>query len=336
MKTCCTILLSLLLGTGFLFAQATETTQMKTAAGPGTYKILRKTDGPIRIPFRMHKGKPLMELTINDEPATLMIDNGILWDEVWLFGSPLVKKLGLKPVDQATIGGAGEGDPTAAYTSTNLKLGFKDIVFYEQPSFVSPPASGFAKIFPGADGQLCNTFFKHFVVEFDFINNEVILHDPETFTYTGNGAILELKLNKSGTHAVPFAFVLNNGKAYSGWTDIDFGGIRNFKIALNNGMHIPLPADVQPTASRGAQGKQQEYRGEIRSFTIGDYVFDHPEVHFGDEGTSRIHPENLGVIGLPLFLKFDTIFDYIHYRIYLTPNENAYKEPGFHPVSPAS
>ncbi len=336
MKKCCTILFSLLLGTSFILAQTADSGNVSPSEGPGSYKILNPSDGPIHIPFRMHNGKPLLDLKINGEPATLMIDNGILWNEVWLFGTPLVNKLGLKPVDQATIGGAGQGNPTAAYTSTGLTLAFPDIVFHDQPSYVSPPEAGFAKMFPGADGQLCNTFFKHFVVEFDFIHNQVILHDPETFAYTGAGCALDLKLNESGTHAVPFSFVMENGKTCKGWTDIDFGGIRNLKIALNNSLNIPLPEDVKPARSAGAQGIQHEYVGKIRSFTIGSYTFREPEVYFGDEKTSRIHPDNLSVIGLPLFMKFTVIFDYIHHKIYLEPNDNAHKDPHFHSIKPAA
>jgi hypothetical protein len=50
--------------------------------------------------------------------------------------------------------------------------------------------------------------------------------------------------------------------------------------------------------------------GKIQSMTIGDYSFDNPMTTFGDEKTSRIHRDNLGVIGLPLFMKFNVIFDY--------------------------
>jgi hypothetical protein len=58
------------------------------STGPGSYEILKKSIGPVRTPFRMHHGKPLLDLEINDKPATMMIDNGILWNQVWLFGSP--------------------------------------------------------------------------------------------------------------------------------------------------------------------------------------------------------------------------------------------------------
>ena len=89
--------------------------------GPGTYKILKKDSGPIRIPFKMQNGKPLMNLEINGKKVTLMIDNGVLWDQVWLAGSPLVDELGLKPIEETIVGGAGEGDPAQAHTAKNLR-----------------------------------------------------------------------------------------------------------------------------------------------------------------------------------------------------------------------
>ncbi|MEI7501177.1 MAG: hypothetical protein WCK84_12110 [Bacteroidota bacterium] len=291
-------------------------------SGPGTYKILKKDSGLIRIPFKMHNGKPLMDLEINGKKATLMIDNGILWDQVWLLGSPLVDELGLKPIEESTIGGTGEGDPTQAYTAKNLTLKFQDIEFYEQPVLVSPTSAGFAKAFPGADGQLCNTFFKHFIVEFDFIKMEILLHDPKSYKYNETGSILDMKLNETGTYSIPFDFVMPDGKEYKDRIDIDLGGIYPLKIALNNKHNIPLPSDVKTTFSYGIQGKTAEYRGVIQSMTIGKYRFENPTAIFGDEKTSRVHPNNLGVIGLPLFMKFNTIFDYFNNKLFLIPNKN--------------
>jgi len=63
----------------------------------------------------MHFGKPLMELEINGQKAALMIDNGVLWDHVWLFGSPLVEALQLKPLDESKIEGSGGDDPTVYF-----------------------------------------------------------------------------------------------------------------------------------------------------------------------------------------------------------------------------
>jgi hypothetical protein len=312
----------ILLAVNHLCAQVKEYLDTSKTSGPGFYKILSEIKNPIKIPFKMHYGKPLMELEINDRKATLMIDNGILWDQVWLFGSPLVEELQLKPIKESLIGGAGKSDPTQAYTSSNLTLKFQNIVFYEQPALVSSPAAGFAKMFPGADGQLCNTFFKHFIVEFDFIQNEIILHHPEKFQRKFNGSILDMQANESGTYSIPFTFTMLNGKTYTDRVDIDLGGIYPLKIALNNEHNIQLPSNAKETFSRSAQGEASEYSAKIQSMTIGKYKFDNPTAIFGDEKTSRIHPNNLGVIGLPLFMKFNIIFNYFNNKLYIEPNKN--------------
>ena len=314
--------LAVFLLVGVLFGAGSSGLSAEAVTGPGRYEKLASGVDPIRIPFRMLNGKPLLDLEINGKKATLMIDNGILWDQVWLFGSPLVTELGLKPKETASIEGAGAADPTQAYTSSPLTLKFSNIIFYDQPVLVSPPASGFARMFPGADGQLCNTFFKHFIVEFDFIRSQVLLHDPERFRYGGNGCVLEMKANESGTYSVPFSMTMPDGKTYDDGVDIDFGGIYALKIALNNKHAVRLPAEVKELASLGAQGKASEFAGMIRSMKIGPYEFKNVTAVFGDEKTSRIHPDNLGVIGLPLFMKFRTIFDYLHNKLYLEPNEN--------------
>jgi hypothetical protein len=302
--------------TGFLLIVVTLNAQNSNnvvTTGPGSYKVLIDEYDTIKIPFKMHNRKPLMELEINGKKATLMIDNGVLWDQVWLFGSSLVEELQLKPID---------GNSTQLYNSENLTIKFDDIIFYEQPVLVSPPTAGFARMFPGADGQLCNTFFKHFIVEFDFIENEIILHDPRKFKYNGKGCILDMQLSESGMYSVPFKITTKDGKVYKDRADIDLGGIYPFKVALNTIHNLQVPSDAKERPAFGGT----EYFAKIDNMTIGDYTFEQPTVAFGDEKTARVHPKNIGMIGLPLFMKFNIIFDYFNNRIYVEPNENFDKQ----------
>ena len=113
-----------------------------------------------------------------------------------------------------------------------------------------------------------------------------------------------------------------NGKTYRNNIDIDFGGIYPIKIALNSKYNIKPPDDAIKTNSYGAQGKSSEFSGKISSMKIGKYQFDDLTAIFGDKSTSRIHPENLGVIGLPLFMKFNITFDYLNNILYIIPNKN--------------
>ena len=131
-----------------------------------------------------------------------------------------------------------------------------------------------------------------------------------------------MKPNKSGTYAIPFSFMLPNGTSYNDFIDIDLGGTYPIKIALNNKFNIKVPLDATPTFSYGIQGKTSEFKSTIASMKIGKYEFLNPPAIFGDEKTSRVHPDNLGVVGLPLFMKFNIAFDYFTNKMYLKPNEN--------------
>ncbi len=316
-KTLTSIIGFLLIGIS-LNAQSSSNSDKLSTSGPGNYKILTDKKDIVRIPFKMHSGKPRLELKINDKKATLMIDNGVLWDQVWLFGSALVQELSLNPIKAGSLDEVETGGSTNLYSSTALTLSFKDIIFYEQPVLVSPAAAGYARIFPGVDGQLCNTFFKHFIVEFDFIHNEIILHNPQKFIYKGNGSILDMHLTETGTYSIPFQITLSNGKVYKDQADLDLGGIYPFKVALNTKHSIQPPSNAKTRSTFGGT----EYFARIENMTIGTYTFQQPLVAFGDEKTARIHPKNIGMIGLPLFMKFNIIFNYFNNKIYIEPNEN--------------
>lgn len=315
-----------LLSISVLALTATNITVKNVPKGPGYYKIFPKQKDEIHIPFTMHNKKPLMSLKINGKDAFLMIDNGILWDEVWLIGSPLVDSLGLKPKESVEIGGSEKDDPTQAFTAEGLTLQFADITFYEQNAVVSPNAAGYANMFPGTDGQLCNTFFRHFIVEFDFFKSEIILHDPAEFKYDGQGSVLDMKLEKNGCYSVPMSFTLKDGTHYDDRVDIDLGGIYSLQIATYNNHNIKTPAGAIPLKSYGNQGESSEFRCKIKEMTIGRFTFDNPEVVFSEGKTARIHQDNLGLIGLPLFMKFNTVFDYFNNKLYLIPNRNILPE----------
>ena len=127
-----------------------------------------------------------------------------------------------------------------------------------------------------------------------------------------------MQLTEAGTYSVPIQITMKDGKVYTDRADIDLGGIYFFKVALNteHSIHPPPNADTRPFFGG------TEYIARIENLTIGNFTFEEPTVVFGDEKTSRIHPKNLGVIGLPMFMKFNTIFDYFNNKIYITPNKN--------------
>ena len=64
----CFCVMMVLAGIDFA-AEAGDNPDTLRTPGPGTYEILGEVDTPIRIPFRLHHGKPLMDLAINGKQA---------------------------------------------------------------------------------------------------------------------------------------------------------------------------------------------------------------------------------------------------------------------------
>ena len=144
------------------------------------------------------------------------------------------------------------------------------------------------------------------------------LHNPKKFNYKGKGCILDMQLTETGTYSVPFKITTEDGKVYKDRADIDLGGIYPFKVALNTAHAIQAPSGAKERPAFGGT----EYFAKIENMTIGDYTFEQPTVVFGDEKTARVHPKNIGMIGLPMFMKFNIIFDYFNNKIYIEPNRN--------------
>lgn len=88
-----------------------------------------------------------MDPEINGQKAAFMIDDGRLWDQVWLFGTPLVDRLGLNPAGKDVMLGMGKGNPTEAYAAQNVTSVFGDIEFQQQ-SVLAPDAADFGGTAP--------------------------------------------------------------------------------------------------------------------------------------------------------------------------------------------
>jgi len=282
----------------------------------GFYK-LKKQKIPISIPFKMINGKPVMNAKLNGIDAKLMIDNGRLWDQIWLFGTPLADNFVLKENVVGNIGGAGSGQTSRSDYAENLTLDFKPVCFYEQEAFISSASDGFTRMFPGVDGQISNTFFGHFVVQFDFIKNKILLFPPDQFKIKGEYTVVDMTPEKGGAYSIPISITLEDGRTISKQADLDFGGIHILLIGLNNENRISCPTTAKKQKSFGVQGECEEFSGKIRELKIDNQTLEYPSVVFSDEKNAVVTPNNLGIIGLPLFMKYHTAFDYFNNKLYL-------------------
>ncbi len=280
------------------------------------------SDREVRIPFEMVDNKPVMDAEINGVSVRMTIDNGRLWDQIWMFGSPVVDSLGILPKESWSVGGAGSGDSTEALLADDVTISFPGVAFHGQECIISPPSAGFTQMFPKIDGQVSNTLFSHFQVEFDFDESVIVLHPFDTFKPKDNTIALPLTRWEDGGHSVPMKAVLENGKELDGIVDLDLGGIKVLKLVTDeaNGI-VPPEKNIETILGYGAQGPITGYYARIKEIQLGSYTFDNEVIAFGKRDEMRIEETSLGVIGLPLLSRFNIVFDYREKYLYLTPNK---------------
>jgi len=284
---------------------------------PGTYTI--DSDArPVVIPFDFFGMNLMVDAEMGGEPIKMLIDNGVMWDELWFYTSDLTDALGVEYDEDLTVTGSGEGDGLDSMSASDITIRFGDIEFTGQPAIITPEEQGIAAMFPGMAGQLCGCFFKHFVTEFDFDEMVIRLHDPATYEYDGGGVALPMTRDAVGSYSIPVTPEVEPGRPIETELFIDLGGIHVAHLVIDEEAGIPAPDAERELLGYGASGPIHGYRGTVAAVTVGGYrLADAPAV-FTEA------PENGGdsdmLIGLPAFMRFTVVFDYYRDLLYLEPN----------------
>ena len=107
----------------------------------------------------------MVDASMNDTDIKMLIDNGVMWDELLFYGSDHVDGLGMKYEGEVRVVGAGDdrSKGTDSYTASNVSISFGDITFHDQSAVITPKDSGWADFFPGVAGQVCGAKQKTWV-----------------------------------------------------------------------------------------------------------------------------------------------------------------------------
>ncbi len=293
---------------------------------PGSYKITGSE--PVRIPFTMHGSDIMMECEVNGVKCQMLIDNGVLWDELMFFGNETCDSLGfVLEGGGINVGGAGEGEPLMADGASGVKLSFPGIEFTDQPAVVMRKDAGMGNWWPGVEGQVSAVFFKHFVTEIDFDESVIVLHRPETFKYSGEGKVIPLKQLPDGSWMFPASVqVTKEGETVDGNLILDLGQGNAVDLYLGSHTGISLPANVkEKILGYGVQGPITGHVGVAHSIMIDGYELS--DVYAGfTEPDGRTDNGQVGMIGMSMFQRFKVIFDYPRARMILEPSRR-FTEP---------
>lgn len=164
--------------------------------------------------------------------------------------------------------------------------------------------------------------FRDFVVEVDYRNSNIILHNPEKYTPPSRYTAFDLDFSNNKPY-INVELGLGNGNTKIGKMLIDLGASHALLLELNERTGFDIPEKcIETSLGRGLSGDIDGYVARVESVKIKDFVF-HDVVTSYTAGYSKIRKRGrVGILGGGLLSRFNVIFDYSRSKLYLKPNKN--------------
>jgi hypothetical protein len=175
------------------------------------------------------------------------------------------------------------------------------------------------------DGIIGSEFIKQYVVEVDYQNRVLKLHDKDKFAYAGAGESIPIQLNSFGYPLLDGEVIPASGESIKGKFVLDLGSSGSLVLMspvvtqynlLGNGMKT-----IKAIGVGGAGGQSNGQIGRVRSLQIGKFTIPNPLTLFSEDKAGAMATTQLvGNIGQLIAGKFKVFLDYNHTRIILEPN----------------
>jgi len=265
----------------------------------------------------------MVKVKINgSRPLSFVFDTG---DKVGIVDSEVAKELGLKLEGQVHIGGAGADTLPGSYVK-EATWSLLCLEGFSQPVSLTLPLGRMASRFGhDFDGIIGSDFIRQYVVEVDYQNRVLRLHDKDKFTYAGAGDSVPIQLNSMGYPLLDGEVTPTSGESIKGKFVLDLGSSGSLALMspivtqhnlLGNGLKT-----IKAIGVGGAGGQSNGQIGRVRSLQIGKFTIANPLTLFSEDKAGAMATSQLvGNIGQLIAGKFKVFLDYNHTRIILEPN----------------
>jgi Aspartyl protease/PDZ domain len=300
-----------------------------TAAGAQTATRPAISAEPVSIPFEMVTRHIVVKVRVNNSrPLSFVFDTG---DKVGIVDLDVANELGLKLEGQVRVGGAG-AEKLAGSIVKEAKWTLDGLDGFSQPITLALPLGRMAARFGhDFDGIIGSDFIKQFVVEVDYQQRVLKLHDKTKFNYSGTGESIPVQLDGQGYPHLEGEVVPIDGDPIKGKFMLDLGAggslslmspIVNEHKLLGNGLKT-----IRAIGVGGAGGQVTGQMGRVKSLQIGKFMITNPFTLFSQDKAGAMAASSLvGNIGNMIIGKFKLFLDYGRNRIIFEPN-STFAEP---------
>jgi hypothetical protein len=280
--------------------------------------------GPTVVPFELNNRHMVLKIRVNNSrPLSFILDTG---DQYAIIDLDRARELQLSLHGEVLVGGAGASTQKGAFVR-DASFVIEGFPGFSQPISMALPIRGLAsRLGRDLDGIIGSEFIKEFVVEIDYQQRVLRLHDKSSFSYTGTGESIPIEL----VHGHP---ILDAEVTPAGGQPLKGRFVLDLGAGLALALYSPFVAEHQLLAGNmktinaiggaGAGGETTGRIGRVSELKVGSYRIKAPVTLFSlDKAGAFASSALAGNIGARVANKFKVFLDYGRKRIILEPNAN--------------
>jgi hypothetical protein len=289
-----------------------------------------KGTGPARLPMAYTERHVWLKASINGgPPEDFIVDTGAsvsLLDSAWAASHGIVSEGKMQ-----ALGAGASGDVAFTKVSTikvsgpdgdGIEIAGQKLAVLALNRYVAP------FFWHDAAGVLGYDFISRFVVEIDYDQGTITLHDPKTFKYSGKGTGVPLSM----AGGIPVVKARLDGR-YEGLFRIDVGSGSTVDLHSPFVKQHGLREKAKKTIAVMGGGFGGTFTSDVvrmKSFEIGPYRWTDPLVILSGARTGGLASEEYaGNMGNEIFERFKISLDYDHRMLYLEPGKRYQKQDRF-------
>jgi hypothetical protein len=277
------------------------------------------------VPIRMARDKTLVTVAVGDIVIPkILLDTGFSFDGLMVYNPAYQDSLDLSRSFPARIPGAGSGEPATAAVVDSATFGLGDQVMAGQRLIVL--TSDTYRGFP-SNGIIGHSIFGHYITEFDYDNNEMILHHGGEFAPDDSWTEIPIYFKDNMIPWLEAALVIEDEAPVPVSVYIDYASGDAVELLERADMKYRLPRETEAVhLGRGLSGDIYGKRGRISKLIIGPYELHDVEAAISEAGVRSKQDGADAILGCGSLRRFNLIFDYTNKKLYIKPNSH-FDEP---------
>lgn len=280
----------------------------------------------VTIKFKSSSNLIILPVTINEsDTLNFILDTGVRYPIITEL--PFINKLNLNYLMPIPIKGLGEGVELTAYRSGNNTMSINGLTARNQEVQMIIDENFQISHILGmpVHGLIGFNLFKDYIVEIDYINEQITLTKPEYFKYRDRNKDIILPLNFDGNKPfVNTTILTDDSTKVPVKLLVDTGASDALWLSEKSDERIQFPEKhIEAFIGRGLSGDLYGVKGRIDAIWVGPLVLPQPIVSFpNSELIDQLITTNdrNGTIGAEILRRFYVTIDYRNSRLTLRPN----------------